>query len=543
MPNGPTDGDGVSRKQQAQRNIPAEMTPAGKYFTDFKTLYHYQDQRLSIQKSPTPSRVLSFRKPHLPAILSRSGKKKGCDDSSSIDFLKSLPIFRKLSDSFFAKLSDHISEASFEHGAYIFRQGEKGNAMYFIVAGTAKTTFTSLEPGKSDEIFLKTLHPGDFFGERAFQTRNGQYTYNGIANSEDGVTCVKLDKEAYEELIYKCHDFKIRVLDRPLRKTKLPEDIAKIKLNDLRVVTTLGVGGFGTVNLCTLAADSSRAFALKKMKKCQIVATRQIEHIRSEKNILLETNCDFICKLYKTFKDSKHLYMLMECCLGGELWSVLRDRGRFEDETAKFYIGCVIEALKYLHIRNIIYRDLKPENLLLDSSGYVKLVDFGFAKKLDGRKTWTFCGTPEYCAPEIILNKGHDLSADFWSLGVLTWELLTGTPPFTGGEHLRTYKIILQGIDAIEFPPTVSKYAGNLIRKLCRDSPADRLGAQRGKISDIKKHKWFDGFDWHGLHARTLTPPIIPDVRGPLDFSNFDEYPPDRNGSPPDDLSGWDWDF
>lgn len=231
---------------------------------------------------------------------------------------------------------------------------------------------------------------------------------------------------------------------------RLNEEFENVKLSDLKVLTTLGVGGFGRVELVQIVGKQSRSFALKQMKKAQIVETRQQQHIMSEKEIMGEANCDFIVKLYKTFRDAKYLYMLMESCLGGELWTVLRDKGYFDDSTTRFYTACVVEAFDYLHTRNIIYRDLKPENLLLDVQGihlliksslqikslivlfvfyvgYVKLVDFGFAKKLQsGRKTWTFCGTPEYVAPEVILNKGHDISADYWSLGVLMFELLTG---------------------------------------------------------------------------------------------------------------------
>ena len=232
----------------------------------------------------------------------------------------------------------------------------------------------------------------------------------------------------------------------------------------------------------------------------------------SEKEIMEESDCHFIVKLYKTFKARKYLYMLMDACLGGELWTILRDRGNFDDSTTRFYTACVVEAFDYLHSRGIIYRDLKPENLLLDATGYVKLVDFGFAKKLQvGRKTWTFCGTPEYVAPEVILNKGHDISADYWSLGVLMFELLTGelrkhlrpyqpiytyifllylgTPPFTGTDPMKTYNIILKGIDAIDFPRQITTRAKDLIKKLCRDNPAERLGYQKGGIRDIQKHK------------------------------------------------------
>ena len=297
-------------------------------------------------------------------------------------------------------------------------------------------------------------------------------------------------------------------------KTRLDAKYESVKLVDLQVISTLGVGGFGRVELVTLKEDRSTSYALKVMKKAQIVETRQQQHILSEKNIMMESNCQFIVKLYKTFKDSKYLYMLMEACLGGELWTVLRDQGHFDETTTRFYTGCVVEAFDYLHSRNIIYRDLKPENMLLDRFGYVKLTDFGFAKKLlpPGRKTWTFCGTPEYVAPEVILNRGHDYSADYWSMGVLMFELLTGTPPFTGPDPMKTYNIILKGIDAIEFPRGISRNAASLIKKLCRDNPAERLGYQRGGIDEIKKHRWFDGFYWDGLRNRELCPPIIPKV-------------------------------
>ncbi|CAB1338091.1 unnamed protein product [Coregonus sp. 'balchen'] len=261
-----------------------------------------------------------------------------------------------------------------------------------------------------------------------------------------------------------------------------------LKLEDFNIIDTLGVGGFGRVEL--------------------------------------------------------YLYMLMEACLGGELWTILRDRGSFEDSTTRFYTACVVEAFAYLHSKGIIYRDLKPENLILDHRGYAKLVDFGFAKKIGfGKKTWTFCGTPEYVAPEIILNKGHDISADYWSLGILMYELLTGSPPFSGPDPMKTYNIILRGIDMIEFPKKITKNSANLIKKLCRDNPSERLGNLKNGVKDIQKHKWFEGFNWEGLRKGTLTPPIIPEVSSSTDTSNFDSFPEDNDDPPPDDMSGWDTDF
>ena len=142
------------------------------------------------------------------------------------------------------------------------------------------------------------------------------------------------------------------------------------------------------------------------MKKQHIVETHQQDHVFYERDIMMACRNPFITRLYKTFKDRKYVYMLMEASLGGEVWTILRDKGMFDEATTRFVLASVVYALEYLHKKGIVYRDLKPENLLLGVDGYVKLVDFGFSKKLkSGEKTWTFCGTPEYVAPEIILNK------------------------------------------------------------------------------------------------------------------------------------------
>lgn len=211
--------------------------------------------------------------------------------------------------------------------------------------------------------------------------------------------------------------------------SNLNAEYLDIEFDDLSLITTIGIGGFGRVELVKYTKDESvRTFALKCLKKQNIVDTRQEQHVLSERNIMLACDCTFIAKLYRTYHDQKYVYMLLEACLGGEVWTILRDRGYFDDFTAQFIIGCVLEAFEYLHKRGIVYRDLKPENLMLDDRGYIKLVDFGFAKYIGySTKTWTFCGTPEYVAPEIILNKGHDRAVDYWALGILIGELLTGS--------------------------------------------------------------------------------------------------------------------
>lgn len=508
----------------------------GKVLGELAILYNCK--RTATIKAATDCKLWSIERPCFQTIMMRTGLIRQAEYT---DFLKSVPIFNSLPDDTLIKISDVLEECFYADGDYIIRQGARGDTFFIISKGQVKVTIR--QPNTTEEKYIRTLNKGDFFGEKALQGDDLR-TANIICDDPDGVSCLVIDRETFNQLISNLDEIRTKYKDEGIERKRINQEFDVVQLSDLRSLATLGVGGFGRVELVQINGDSSRSFALKQMKKAQIVETRQQQHIMSEKDIMGEANCDFIVKLFKTFKDKKYLYMLMESCLGGELWTVLRDKGHFDDATTRFYTACVVEAFDYLHSRNIIYRDLKPENLLLDVHGYVKLVDFGFAKKLhSGRKTWTFCGTPEYVAPEVILNKGHDISADYWSLGVLMFELLTGTPPFTGADPMKTYNIILKGIDAIGFPRDITRNATALIKKLCRDNPAERLGYQKGGISDIQKHKWFDGFNWEGLCNRTLTPPIMPAVKHVTDTSNFDDYPPDTDGLPPDDLSGWDADF
>ncbi|XP_047464976.1 cGMP-dependent protein kinase 1 [Mugil cephalus] len=509
----------------------------GKVFGELAILYNCT--RTATVRTLSHVKLWAIDRQCFQTIMMRTGLIKHAE---YMDFLKSVPTFHSLTEETLSKLADVMEETHYGDGEYIIRQGARGDTFFIISKGTVKVT--QGDAVHQDPVPLRELVRGDWFGERALQGEDVR-TANVIA--AESVTCLVIDRESFKHLIGGLDDVSNKGYEDAETKAKYEAENAffsSLKLNDFNIIDTLGVGGFGRVELVQLKNEEAKTFAMKILKKRHIVDTRQQEHIRSEKHIMTEAHSDFIVRLYRTFKDSKYLYMLMEACLGGELWTILRDRGSFEDSTTRFYTGCVVEAFAYLHAKGIIYRDLKPENLILDSRGYAKLVDFGFAKKIGFcKKTWTFCGTPEYVAPEIILNKGHDVSADYWSLGILMYELLTGSPPFSGPDPMKTYNIILRGIDMIEFPKKITKNAANLIKKLCRDNPSERLGNLKNGVKDIQKHKWFEGFNWEGLKKGTLTPPITPDVSSATDTSNFDSFPEDADEPPPDDNSGWDYDF
>lgn len=263
-------------------------------------------------------------------------------------------------------------------------------------------------------------------------------------------------------------------------------------------------------------------FALKVLRKSEIVKLKQVQHIESERAILNDIEHPFVVNMHCTFQDSLNCYMLMEYVVGGEIFSHLRRAGRFSVDVTRFYIAALLLALRHLHSHGIVYRDLKPENLLLDETGYIKMTDFGFAKKLFDERTWTLCGTPEYLAPEVIQNKGHGRAADYWALGVLMFEMICGHPPFFGSDSFATYEAILAG--NLRYPAHVDASSKQLMSSLLEPDVSKRLGNLRDGAHDVMNHPWFFGVDWAALEAKKITAPIVPGNLPPGDTSMFQKY-------------------
>ncbi|CAE7338145.1 for [Symbiodinium natans] len=308
----------------------------------------------------------------------------------------------------------------------------------------------------------------------------------------------------------------------PLRATA--GDPRRPKMSDLKKVGLLGAGGFGIVELWE-HKTACETYAVKCVSKGLIVETGTQDNVITEKNILFMTNSDFIIRLYQTYNSKQWIYFLMEPALGGDLHSVYHRKGFYGSEKhARYYSAGVVCALEHLHERNIVYRDLKPENLLLNEKGHLKVTDMGLAKVVIG-KTYTTCGTAEYYAPEVIAMTGHSHAVDWWMLGVLIFELMTGSSPFGAPSQMEIYEKVLNGINAVEFPPQLLQ-CEDLCKAMCENEPWNRLPMLPGGAQNLKAHAWYKGsFDWDKFEEFTLDPPFAPEVRGKKELANFAVHP------------------
>jgi len=308
----------------------------------------------------------------------------------------------------------------------------------------------------------------------------------------------------------------------------------KFKLDDFVIMQTLGTGSFGRVHLVK-HKETGKYYAMKVLVKRQIIESKQVEHTINEKKILETLDHPYMVNLVGSFKDNRNLYIVLEYVCGGELFSYLRQCKRLPNHVARFYAAEVVLAFEHLHSKDIIYRDLKPENLLIDKSGNIKITDFGFAKYVPD-VTWTLCGTPDYLAPEIIQSKGYGKAVDWYALGVLIYEMLAGFPPFYDEDQMRLYERILEG--RLRWPSYFDPAAKDLIKRLLSPDLTKRYGNLKSGVADIKKHKWFSEIDWKKLAEVKVKAPYIPPFTSEGDASNFDSYPEDHDpyGLPGPDL-------
>jgi len=293
---------------------------------------------------------------------------------------------------------------------------------------------------------------------------------------------------------------------------------AKVTLDDFILTKVIGRGSFGKVYLAKkkTAPRKGEYFALKVLIKQVVKDKDQVEHTMAERKVMEQITHPFLMKLHYAFQNASRLYFVMDYLPGGEIFFHL-SRKKFDSAKVRFYISQIILGIGHLHANNIIYRDLKPENVLLDADGNVRITDFGLAKKGLGAKqtTDTFCGTPEYLAPEIIQGLGHGRPVDWWSVGILTYEMLVGCPPFTHNNVQVLYSKILKEDPSMP-ASLVQPLPRRFILACCNKNWRKRLGT-RGGVEEVKKHDFLSGMNWTKLLQKKITPPFIPKVKGDSD--------------------------
>eukprot|EP01064_Diplonema_japonicum_P028169 TRINITY_DN4263_c2_g1_i1.p1 TRINITY_DN4263_c2_g1~~TRINITY_DN4263_c2_g1_i1.p1 ORF type:complete len:435 (+),score=87.86 TRINITY_DN4263_c2_g1_i1:97-1401(+) len=289
----------------------------------------------------------------------------------------------------------------------------------------------------------------------------------------------------------------------------------KVGLDDFEPLCVVGKGSFGKV-MQVKKKDTGEIFAMKAMNKEVILRENLVEHTKAEKNILGRINHPYIVKLHFAFQTSDKLYLILDFLSGGEVFFHLSQKEKFPEEWARHYTAQIGLAIGYIHSLDIIYRDLKPENCVLDKEGNCCITDFGLAKpNIQGQDAKTFCGTPEYLAPEFLTGGGHGKAVDWWSLGILLYEMISGLPPFYSENVNEMYGLILQ--KELVFDEPMSEAAMDMCRSLLERDPEKRLQ----DLDKFKAHKFFEGMDWEAMMEKKLPVPFTPD---PAKLNFDDEF-------------------
>ncbi|KAL7518359.1 hypothetical protein ACHAWX_003197, partial [Stephanocyclus meneghinianus] len=407
-------------------------------------------------------------------------------------------------------LSIAIKSDHYKKGSVILRKGEVNDTLYIVRSGKVDK-YNQVPDGA-----VGTVYEGQAFGTSALLTTMAS-PETFIAATD--VVLYYLTHNDFESMIGTMQDVldgnsitrsMMKSSSRRTLKTSMTMDqrYTNITLQDLSFYNVLGRGAFGKVILVQSKANK-KVFALKAQSKHFILKKGQTEHVLNEYRIMKLLEHPNILNIHCAMQDDRYLYFLLDLHPGGELMSYLMKRKRFPESFTRFYAASVLLAFEEMHNLLIAYRDLKPENLVLDKNGFGILVDFGLAKEIDDGHTYTFCGTPDYLAPEVVRGTGHDWAVDYWGLGIFLFELTNGCAPFFATSPLRRTRKILKGYEFVDVPQHFSRGLKDLIAKLLESDPARRLGRTQSGIQAIKKHIFFAGFDWEA----PITPSMPDDIK------------------------------
>lgn len=414
--------------------------------------------------------------------------------------LSDIFLFKNLNEEQIDRTVRELEQQIFAAGEIVVQQDDPARHFYLIQRGTVVV--------RKDGKVLRTLGRWDYFGERGLLLKERR---SATCQALDECICLVLDADEFFEIVGHFRD----ELERRMQLQDL-----NLNISDLQCKAVVGRGTFGVVRLVT-PRDKKDApeYALKCVKKSQVVRGRQERAIVMEREVNAQCYHPCIVQFIKTFQDKHHVYFLTEFLGGGDLFYAIRLIGALNKLQCQFFSGSIALGIEYLHGRGIMYRDLKPENVLLDFAGRAKLVDFGCCKK--EIRANTLVGTPEYLAPEVIKGKGYTKSIDWWSLGVMLYEFVVGPIPFGAGEEDQMKLFAAINEAPLTFPNYVPDDATQVLSGLLERRPGRRLGGGPGGAKEIKKHLWFKSFDWDALAGGFFPPPWQPDAKAQM--SNWEE--------------------
>jgi len=537
-------GDVVAIGRPGDEGLLAVLYNAAEQSTGKLKLLGGSNHRCSV-RSLTEVRFLAIAMQELlhyigpaPAILS--------SHDGILAMMLNIPWCRDITRKELDALAFAFKPQMFPAGDALIQQGSLTPALNLIVSGSIRVSKMVGEEGKQRESLICFAEPGDVLGERSLVAGNPAMA---SCTASTVSVALLLSREDFASMLPQ------RMQPR-LERRRYASQIGQggMELTELAMCAVIGVGAFARVALVR-HRPTGEVFALKKMDRQHLVAENMQKQIMNERFVLGDFDHPCIAKLIATFKSKHSLYMLLEPCLGGELYSHMRKVRRLDEPAARFYAACVVSAFEYMHSRNVLYRDLKPENVVIASNGYIKVVDFGFAKRVFTR-TYTVCGTPEYLAPELIMMKGHGKGVDWWALGVLLYEVVVGAVPFTfvdnrpqyGLPPTELYKNILNPHYRLYLPSRLSTPLCDIIKRLLAWDPLTRIGCLTDGAVDVKAHCFFADIDWDKLFEMELPPPHVPELRSATDMSHFDDptVEPGFLNEPEYDYSAstqWDIDF
>jgi len=486
-----------------------------------ETALMYNTKRSATLKATQPTRVWIMEAKHFHKIryLIKDLTNKKVNEQQK--FLSRIPLFFGMKPHELTNLTQACHEVTFKPGETIISGDKSTDDDWYIIkkgkAWVVRDRRNSIAICRGQEV-----GKGDYFMRKIFQKEDLR-----TLEASSNVQCLRIPKEDFDFLVSpylnKYNDkhgdlhsessYTDTGSDEELPKNF--ENRVTYKLEDFTDIAIAGVGSFGRVKLVKAGeGPEKRVFALKEVEKNKAINMNQSEHMKNERRAMFMMDSPFIVKLFATYQDSTCVYFLLEKVLGGELFHLLRKFKSFNESMSRFYTGCVVLALEHVHSHGIVYRDLKPENLLITRSGYIKVTDFGFAKKRN--QSTSFCGTPAYLAPELITGGVQNFGVDWWCLGIFLFEMLVGHVPFNDSESRKQHEDILTS--SPKLPNCVTWESQELIHGLLEKNAFRRLGSSPRGAGDIKKHCWFghsfredkEPFDWNRLQVSKLSAPYKP---------------------------------